>query len=264
MITAWMWSLPLLLVMGAAGWLYAFRRSNVNIVDSLWSLFFLAATLVYGAFAGQMALSSWLLLALVAAWSLRLSLHLWLRNAGKPEDHRYAAMRERNPRFARRSLVTVFGLQAVLAWLISAPLAAALSTPADAGVLHLLATGLFALGFFFESVADWQLARFRSNPANRGKVLDTGVWRLSRHPNYFGEACIWWSFFLFALAAGHAWTVFAPLLMTFLLLRVSGVSLLERDIEERRPAYRRYVETTSAFIPWFPRARQTITKEEHS
>lgn len=264
MMTAWLSSLPLLLVMGAGGWLYAFRRSNVNIVDSLWSLFFLAAALVYAALASRMALSSWLLLALVAAWSLRLSLHLSLRNAGKPEDHRYAAMRERNPRFAGRSLVTVFGLQAVLAWLISAPLAAAISTPVDAGVPHLLATGLFALGFFFEAVGDWQLARFRSNPANRGKVLDTGVWRLSRHPNYFGEACIWWSFFLFALAAGHAWTVIAPLLMTFLLLRVSGVSLLEKDIEERRPAYRRYVETTSAFIPWFPRTRHAITKEEHS
>jgi steroid 5-alpha reductase family enzyme len=200
-----------------------------------------------------MALSSWFLLALVAIWSLRLSIHLAQRNAGKSEDHRYAAMRQRNPRFARNSLVTVFGLQALLAWLISAPLAAAISTPAEWGLLHLLALLLFATGFYFEAVADWQLARFRSNPENRDKVLDTGVWGLSRHPNYFGEACIWWSFYLFAVAAGAAWTLFSPLIMTFLLLKVSGVSLLEKDIAERRPGYRRYVETTSAFLPWFPR-----------
>lgn len=266
MIADWIWSLPVLLAMGAAGWIYAYRKQNVNIVDSLWSLFFLAAAVVYMLLAGERAASSWLLLALVAAWSLRLSLHLSLRNAGKSEDHRYAAMRQRNPRFAKQSLVTVFGLQAVLAWMISAPLAAAIATPAAPGLLHLIAVALFALGFFFEAVGDWQLKQFRSDPGNRGKVLDTGVWRYSRHPNYFGEACIWWSFFLFALAAGHAWTLVAPLLMTFLLLKVSGVSLLEKDIEERRPAYRRYVETTSAFIPWFPREQHATrtTKEKQS
>jgi steroid 5-alpha reductase family enzyme len=253
MITDWISSLPLLLAMAAAGWLYAYRHSNVNIVDSLWSLFFLAAALVYTLFSDGLALSSWLLLVLVAIWSLRLSAHLAQRNAGKAEDHRYAAMRQRNPNFARRSLVTVFGLQAVLAWIISVPLVAAISTPAEFGVLHMLALALFATGFYFEAVGDWQLAKFRSNPENRDKVLDTGVWGLSRHPNYFGEACIWWSFYLFALAAGFAWTLFSPLIMTFLLLKVSGVSLLEKDIEERRPGYRRYVESTSAFVPWFPR-----------
>ena len=253
MIADWISSLPLLLVMAAAGWFYAWRRSNVNIVDSLWSLFFLAAALVYTFLSDGMALSSWLLLALVGAWSLRLSIHLAQRNAGKAEDHRYGAMRQRNPRFARQSLVTVFGLQAVLAWIISVPLVAAISTPAEPGTWHIFALLLFATGFYFEAVADWQLAKFRSNPENRDKVLDTGVWGLSRHPNYFGEACIWWSFYLFAVAAGAAWTVFSPLIMTFLLLKVSGVSLLEKDIEERRPGYRRYVETTSAFLPWLPR-----------
>jgi len=266
MITDWISSLPLLLFMAAAGWLYAWRRSNVNIVDSLWSLFFLAAALVYTLVSDGTGSTSWLLLALVGAWSLRLAIHLSQRNAGKSEDHRYAAMRQRNPRFARQSLVTVFGLQAVLAWIISAPLAAAISTPADFGVLHLFALLLFATGFFFEAVADWQLATFRDNPDNRDKVLDTGVWSLSRHPNYFGEACIWWSFYLFAVAAGAAWTLFSPLIMTFLLLKVSGVSLLEKDIAERRPGYRQYVETTSAFIPWFPRKRSVTPsiKEEES
>ena len=262
MMMDWISSLPLLLVMAAAGWFYAWRRSNVNIVDSLWSLFFLVAALVYTFLSEGMLLSSWLLLALVATWSLRLAIHLTQRNAGKAEDHRYAAMRERNPRFARQSLVTVFGLQAVLAWIISAPLAAAISIPAEFGALHLFALLLFATGLYFEAVADWQLAKFRSNPENRDKVLDTGVWGLSRHPNYFGEACIWWSFYLFAVAAGAAWTLFSPLIMTFLLLKVSGVSLLEKDIEERRPGYRRYVETTPAFFPLPRKARVTHSARE--
>ena len=125
---------------------------------------------------------------------------------------------------------------------------------------------IWIVGFGIEALADWQKSRFRADPANKGRYIASGLWAWSRHPNYFGEACIWWSFFLFALAAGHAWTLVAPLLMTFLLLKVSGVSLLEKDIEERRPAYRRYVETTSAFIPWFPREQHATrtTKEKQS
>ncbi|MEZ5448928.1 MAG: DUF1295 domain-containing protein [Thiolinea sp.] len=194
MMSLWLSSLPLLLLLGLAGWWYAWRRNNVNIVDSLWSLFFLIAALVYWQRSPASGATSLLLLLLVTLWSLRLSLYLWLRNHGKPEDRRYHAMRERNPRFATQSVVTVFGLQAVLAWIISLPLAAALYAPASFGWLHVLALILFTIGFLFEASADWQLARFKRDPANRGKVLDRGVWRYSRHPNYFGEACIWWSF----------------------------------------------------------------------
>lgn len=253
MFTTWLSSLPLLLMMAVFGWLYAYRRYNVNIVDSLWSLFFLAATIVYVVRSEETSASTFILLTLVAIWSLRLAIHLSLRNAGKAEDHRYSAMRRRNPRFASQSLVTVFGLQAALAWFISLPLAAAIHAPVTLGWFHAIAMLLFLIGFYFEAMADWQLHRFSQDPRNKGKVLDTGVWRFSRHPNYFGEACIWWSFFLFAWAAGHPWSVISPLLMTLLLLKVSGVSLLEKDIQERRPAYRRYKETTSAFLPWFPR-----------
>lgn len=253
MISLWLASLPFLLLMGLTGWRYACRCGNVNIVDSLWSLFFLVAALVYTLVSPVFNTTSLLLLLIVALWSLRLSLYLAWRNRGKPEDRRYHAMRERNPHFATQSLVTVFGLQAVLAWFISLPLAAALYAPAPFGWLHVAALALFAIGLFFEASADWQLARFKQNPANRGKVLNRGVWHYSRHPNYFGEACQWWAFFLFALASGYAWTIVSPLLMTFLLLKVSGVALLEKDIGERRPAYRHYVETTPAFVPWFPR-----------
>jgi steroid 5-alpha reductase family enzyme len=253
MITIWIYALPPLVVLGAIAWGYAANRCNVNIVDSLWSLFFLTTSGVYIGFGGQWTATSLGLLALVALWSLRLSLHLSIRNMGKSEDRRYAAMRARNPRFNGQSLVTVFGLQAMLAWLISLPLAAALIEPAPLQPLHLAGAVLFLVGFVFEAVSDWQLVRFKARPENRGEVLDSGLWRYSRHPNYFGEAVIWWGFYLFALASGAAWTVVSPLLMTFLLLKVSGVSLLEKDIHERRPAYRRYIETTPAFFPWKPR-----------
>lgn len=266
MITIWLYSLPLLLAMGALAWVYAYRRDNVNIVDSLWSLFFLAAALTYLAVAGQSNAVSIALIVAVAVWALRLSAHLALRNAGKPEDRRYAAMRERNPRFATQSLITVFALQAVLAWLLSAPLAAAIAAPTAFSLWHVAALGLFGTGLFFEAVADWQLMQFKRRPENCDRVLQSGVWAVSRHPNYFGEACIQWSFYLFALAAGYAWTIVAPIAMTFLLLKVSGVSLLERDIQQRRPAYRDYIERTPAFVPWFPKTGDTAgeAKEHHS
>lgn len=254
MMTAWLTALPVLLLMGVLGWWYAYQRQNVNIVDSLWSIFFLVAAIVYEWQAGSQGITDLLLLVLVALWSLRLGLYLTMRNEGKAEDRRYAAMRERNDNFAKRSLVTVFGLQAVLAWLISIPLLAAITSPAVFGVWHIGALILFAIGFFFEAVGDWQLAVFKQSKSNEGKVLDSGVWRYTRHPNYFGEACIWWSFFLFAAAGGHYWTIIAPIAMTFLLLKVSGVTLLEKDISERRPGYQLYIQNTSAFIPWFPKA----------
>jgi steroid 5-alpha reductase family enzyme len=262
MIAIWSYALPPLLLMGGAAWVYAASRRNVNIVDSLWSLFFLVASAIYLWAGGEWTVTSLALFALVALWALRLSLHLTLRNAGKAEDRRYAAMRAANPRFNGQSLVTVFGLQAVLAWVISLPLAAALIEPAAPQALHLAGAALFLVGFAFEAVADWQLVRFKARPENRGRVLDSGLWRYSRHPNYFGEAVIWWGFYLFAWASGAAWTVFAPLLMTFLLLKVSGVSLLEKDIHERRPAYRHYKATTPAFFPWKPRGKVAGTKLE--
>lgn len=147
----------------------------------------------------------------------------------------------------------MFGLQAGLAWLISLPLYAAIASPVPLGWLDALGVSLVLAGIGIETLADLQLTRFRRDPANRGRVLDRGLWRYSRHPNYFGEACVWWGFGLLALAAGAVWALVSPALMTFLLLRVSGVVLLERDIAERRPAYRDYIARTSAFIPWPPR-----------
>ena len=188
---------------------------------------------------------------------LRLSLYILRRNWGKPEDFRYQKWREESgKRWWWKSLFQVFLLQGLLMWLISTPLLAAHRSAAPDHLTFLDITGLvlWSVGFFFEAVGDFQLSRFRGNPANKGKVLDSGVWRYTRHPNYFGDSAQWWGYYLIAAAAGGWWTVFSPIMMTLLLLRVSGVALLEKTLETR-PGYREYAQRTSAFIPWFPRKK---------
>jgi steroid 5-alpha reductase family enzyme len=250
----WVAALPLLVGVALIAWLVATVRRNVGLVDVFWSLFFLAAAILYAVRADVVGLRGWTALGLVAAWALRLSAHLAVRNWNAPEDRRYRAIRARNqPGFAWKSLYLVFGFQALLAWLIAAPLAAAIAAPGAPGAIGIAGALLAAFGIAFEAVADRKLARFRADPANASRVMDEGLWRLSRHPNYFGEFCVWWGLFLLAADAGGWWTVFSPALMTILLLRVSGVTLLERDIGERRPAYAAYVARTNAFFPGPPR-----------
>ncbi len=233
-----------------AAWALSVVRADVSLVDSLWSLMFLALA---GGYAGQVGVGGprgWLVLILVAAWALRLSIYITWRNHGEGEDRRYQAIRANNdPGFWWKSGFIVFGLQAVLAWLIAMPLAVAVGSPEPLGWLDAAGVALWGLGMVFEVIGDAQLARFRANPDNRGKVLDTGLWRFTRHPNYFGEFTLWWGYFLLAAAGGGWWTIGAPVLMSVLLLRVSGVSLLEKDIGERRPAYAEYIRRTNAFFP---------------
>jgi steroid 5-alpha reductase family enzyme len=249
-LSLWLTALPVLLAMALGVWALATARSNAGLVDIFWSLFFLAGALVFAAGAAQTGTRALLVLALVSLWSLRLAGYLAARNWSAPEDHRYRAIRARHePGFAWKSLYLVFGLQAVLAWLISAPLAAAIASEAPPGTLDALGAALALFGIGFETLADGQLARFKADPANAGRVMDRGLWRHTRHPNYFGEFCVWWGLYLVALGAGGWWTAFSPLLMTVLLLKVSGVALLERDIGDRRPAYRDYAARTNAFFP---------------
>lgn len=240
--SGWAAALPAILIVALAAWAVSTVRRNAGLVDIFWSLFFACAAIVYAPNG-----FSHPVLWLVFAWAFRLAAYLAWRNWRAPEDRRYAAIRSRNePGFAWKSLYLVFGLQGLLAWVISAPLYVALSAGAE---LPLAGVAMVLFGIAFESVADWQLARFKADPASRGGVMDRGLWRYTRHPNYFGEFCVWWGFWLLAAAAGGAWTVFAPLLMSFLLLRVSGVTLLEKDIGERRPGYAEYVRRTNAFFP---------------
>jgi steroid 5-alpha reductase family enzyme len=251
-------ALVVVLAMMTLVWLASLVKRDAGIIDVFWGLGFVAAGGVYFLAATERTPRGVLVLGLLSLWGLRLSLHILSRNWGKGEDYRYREMRQRHPRaFPVRSLVTVFWLQAVLLWLISAPLyqVQRRPEPPSLGWLDVLGLGLFVVGFVFEAGGDLQLVQFRRDPANAGRVMDRGLWRYTRHPNYFGDAAVWWSFFCFAAATpGGAWTIFSPILMTVLLMRVSGVTLLEKRLQTR-PAYRDYARRTNAFFPWFPRTR---------
>jgi steroid 5-alpha reductase family enzyme len=249
-LLAYLAPLPWMLLLALLAWAVATLRRNVGLVDIFWSCFFVVVAAWHYSATPRPAMRATILLLLVLTWALRLGTYLAVRNWSAPEDHRYQAIRARNePGFTGKSLYLVFGLQAVLAFVIAMPLAAALRSAAPLGALGLCGAVLFAAGFVFETVADAQLAAFRRDPANRQTVMDRGLWAYTRHPNYFGECCVWWGCFLLAADAGAAWTLFSPLLMTALLLRYSGVALLEQDIGERRPGYADYMARTNAFIP---------------
>jgi steroid 5-alpha reductase family enzyme len=197
-----------------------------------------------------------LLLAMVSLWGVRLGGHLTWRNWGKEEDSRYASMREKHgSKFPIVSLFTVFGLQGLLIWLIGLPLQVGIARDQAWPAAVVVGLILWIVGFLFESVGDFQLARFKSNPANKGQVMNRGLWRYTRHPNYFGDFLVWWGFYLVAAQPSSWWyTIIGPLLMSFLLLRVSGVRLLESSLRSRVEGYEEYVRRTSAFFPMPPKS----------
>lgn len=247
-------SLSAVMVFALTGWVVSLWRGDVSLVDGMWSLMFLLALFVYLATADIIGWRGWMIAVLIAAWSLRLSIYITWRNHGQPEDRRYQDIRRNNqPHFEFKSLYIVFGLQGLLAWVICLPVLAAASGQTSFGPLDFAGLALWLAGMIFEIVGDAQLTRFRTRRNTASDVLNTGLWRYSRHPNYFGEFTLWWGYYLLALSAGAGWTLFAPVLMSLLLLRVSGVALLEKDITERRPEYRNYILRTNAFFPGWPR-----------
>jgi steroid 5-alpha reductase family enzyme len=250
--TAWI-GLEVVLAWALVLWVVSLRLKDSSIADPFWAPSFLVVGSAYWIAAGGAGVRGTVALALIALWAGRLGWHLWGRNRREGEDRRYGAMRDhRGASFWWVSLFTVFLLQAVLVWLVSMPLLAAVLSTNPFGPWDWLGILLALVGTVLEGSADAQLKRFKSDPDNDGAVMDRGLWRYSRHPNYFGNAVLWWGLYLLAVGGRGAWTGFAPILMTVLLLKVSGVSLLERDIENRRPGYRDYVRRTSAFIPWPP------------
>lgn len=262
MLTDFVYILIPMLLVGLIFWLISLIKKDVSIVDSLWSLFFIVAVITVINQLANVSDRSFLISSLVFIWGIRLSLYITIRHWGHEEDHRYQAIRANNqPWFGLKSLYLIFGFQAVVAWIISLPLYYGLESSEPLNALDAIALGLWVVGMIFESVSDYQLYKFKQQPENKGKILIQGLWKYTRHPNYFGECLIWWGYFLFALAgyfSGELWSssvlisLASPVLMTFLLLKFSGVNLLEKTMKSR-PGYEEYMINTNAFVPGLPR-----------
>ncbi len=236
-------------------WAISLIKKDASIVDPCWGIGFVIITWSTATQIGLEDLRSWLLTIMVTLWGLRLSGYLAWRNHGKGEDRRYTQMREKHgDRFWWVSMFSVFLLQGGLMWFISLTVQSGMywSDTAAFGLIGWLGVTVWAVGLIFETVGDYQMACFKARDDSEGNVMNEGLWRYTRHPNYFGDFCIWWGLFLTAAMGSSWWTIGSPLLMSFLLLKVSGVALLEGDIEERRPKYAEYKRNTNAFFPGPP------------
>jgi steroid 5-alpha reductase family enzyme len=260
-----MWSELALVLAASAGaifvcmlalWLLSIPLEDASIVDIFWGPGFALAAWVSFALAEGAPARKWLAAILTTAWALRLGLYLLWRKRGRGEDPRYTALIDHfgAARRHRTALTRVFLLQGAVMWIVALPVMAAQVWREPLGVFAYLGAALWLVGFAFESVGDWQMARFKADPANRGKVMDRGLWRLTRHPNYFGDACVWFGLWLIACdhPLGFA-TVVSPMLMTYFLVDVTGKALLERRMKRTNPGYAAYIARTSGFFPLPPR-----------
>ena len=240
-------------------WLLSVAKQNASIVDPYWGFGFVVLVWFAAIVASHLNGRSILIVTLVSIWGIRLSAYLLWRNFGKGEDRRYQAMRQKHgQQFWWVSLFTVFLLQGTIMWFVAMPLLVGLyhsPSASSLGIVDVIGIVVWFTGLFFETVGDYQMARFKSDPDNQGQVMDKGLWRYTRHPNYFGDFCVWWGHYLVSLAAGGWWTILSPALMSFFLIKVSGVELLESDMAERRPGYREYQHSTNAFFPGPPKTR---------
>lgn len=234
-------------------WIVSVIRSDVSIVDRVWGISFIVLGITYVVLTPQLNWVSVSVFFLVSIWGLRLSIHINRRNAGHPEDYRYQKMRAQEPlSFWWKSLYRVFWLQGALAIVVSLPLLWIFSNRSNAkfGVWEMLGFCVWLVGFLFEAGGDWQLQRFKSELSNHGKLLKTGLWSITRHPNYFGDALQWWGIFLFAMNTPNGWiTIVGPITMTLFLRYVSGVGLLEKSLRKTKPGYEQYMANTPAFVP---------------
>lgn len=231
-------------------------KKDNSIVDIGWGLGFLLVTVGLMLSTGFQSLVHLTFLAMIALWSLRLAGYIYKRNRGTGEDYRYAAWRkEWGKNVVWRAYLQVFMLQGFIMWIVLSPSYSVFADLAVTfGITHYVGVLLWAIGFYFEAISDAQMMRFKSDASNKGKVMNQGLWKYTRHPNYFGEALLWWGFGMFSFTTEMWWlSVIGPALITFFLLKVSGVAMLERKYDGN-PKYAEYQRTTNAFLPWFPKA----------
>jgi steroid 5-alpha reductase family enzyme len=257
MLTPFLYALLLIWVLVTLLWIWSVIIKNVSIVDIFWGIAFVTINAFYVFYSGELNPRKILILVLVSVWGLRLATHLAIRNSGKGEDFRYREFRHKygHERYWWISYFQTFLLQGFLIMVISLPLLGIglSSHPGRLNLLDYLGVIVWLIGFTFEAGGDFQLSRFKSDPANIGKVLDTGFWKYTRHPNYFGDSAVWWAYALFSIAAGSYWQITGSFIMTILIIRVSGVALLEKSLTGSKPHYREYIQKTSSFFPWFPK-----------
>ena len=247
----------IILVLVTLLWIWSVIIKNVSIVDLFWGFGFVVINAFYVFMSGELNTRKILILILVSLWGLRLAIYLAWRNIGKGEDFRYQEFRRNYgpERYWWFSFFQTFLLQGALIMIVSLPLLGINSSTSsgDLNVLDYIGIVVWIIGFSFEAGGDFQLARFKKDPANKGKVLNTGFWKYTRHPNYFGDSAVWWSYAIFSMAAGSYWQIIGSVVMTLLIIKVSGVALLEKTLKNTKPQYREYVQKTSSFFPWFPK-----------
>ena len=249
-----------ILIFFTALWAYSIRIQNSSIADVGWGPGILVIGLTYYFTSDGFPLRAQLTLILLAIWGFRLGAHLGIRNRLEGEDYRYVRWRDDyEDSWWWFSYIKVFLLQAVIAWIVSLPIYFSIVslTPAELTMFDYVGVAVFLVGLIFESLGDEQLRRFRANRANKGKVLDTGLWRYTRHPNYFGEAMVWWGFGLIGVATGGIPGLIGPAVLTYLLIYVSGVSLIEATLINKQ-GYIHYVGRTPAFLPLPPQVRVKV------
>ncbi|MAS00401.1 MAG: hypothetical protein CMH24_03455 [Nitrosomonadales bacterium] len=252
MIDIYLITLTNLIIFATFGWILSLKTNNVTHVDSMWSIFFIIAIITSVSSIEALSYRHEALILIVFLWATRLSAFLTKRNWGKKEDIRYQNIRKNNqPHFKYKSLYLIFYFQAILASIIALPLIASISDPRAYSFIDKVALAIIIFGLLIEIIADFQLSKFLKK--DTFGVMDKGLWRYSRHPNYFGEFVVWWGFFIFSFGSGSWVTIFSPILMTILLLKISGVGLMEQTISKRRPDYEKYIKKTSSFILWPPK-----------
>ena len=255
MLTLFLQASLIILVLVTLLWLWSIIIKNVAIVDLFWGFGFVVVNAFYIFISGELNARKILLLVLVTVWGLRLSIYLARRNIGKGEDFRYKEFRRKYgpERYWWFSFFQTFLLQGSLIMIVSLPLLGVnVSARSNAlNVLDYLGILVWLIGFTFEAGGDFQLSRFKQNSKNKGKVLNTGFWRYTRHPNYFGDSAVWWAYALFSIAAGSYWQIIGSIIMTLLIIKVSGGALLEKTLDNTKPQYREYIQKTSSFLPWF-------------
>ena len=257
MITLFSQAALIILVLVTLLWIWSVFIKNVSIVDIFWGFGFVVVNAFYVFNSGELNARKILILTLVSIWGFRLAMYLAYRNIGKGEDFRYQEFRRNygSKRYWWFSFFQTFLLQGGLIMIISLPLLGISSSASsgDLNVLDYLGVVVWLIGFVFEAGGDFQLMRFKKNIENKGKVLNTGFWKYTRHPNYFGDSAVWWAYAIFSIAAGSYWQIIGSIIMTLLIIKISGVSLLEKTLKNTKPQYSDYIEKTNSFFPWFPK-----------